>query len=105
MKKVLNLSRKLPFTFSFNSSLKSLLPVKTIIRNLGNSFYPRLIQIHQNMTEALVLNSFKYIKQAVIPELEEELLSIKSEYKTLGCRLKINEPTKKLLTNKNYFLP
>lgn len=69
MKKALNLSKKLPFSFPFKSSLKSLLPVKTAKRNLGDTFYPRLIQIHQNMTEALILNNFKYIKQAVIPQL------------------------------------
>ena len=69
MKKALNLSKKLPFTSSSKSELKSLLPVKTAIRNLGENFYPRLIQIHQNLTEALVLHNFKYIKQAAIPEL------------------------------------
>jgi hypothetical protein len=69
MNKALNLSKKLPFTFPFKSSLKNLLPVKTVKRNLGDTFYPRLIQIHQNLTEALVLNNFKYIKQAVIPQL------------------------------------
>lgn len=69
MKKALNLAKKLPFTFPYKSELKSLLPVKIVKRNLGDTFYPRLIQIHQNLTEALILNNFKYIKQAVIPQL------------------------------------
>jgi hypothetical protein len=90
MKKALNLSRELPFTYYFRSDLKSLLPVKSAIRNLGTNFYPRLIQIHQNLVESLTQNNLKYLKQSVIPELEEEFVSIKDYYKALGCRLKVN---------------
>jgi neutral trehalase len=105
MMNALKLAKQLPFTHNFNSKLKSFLPVKSVIRNLGNTFYPRLIQIHQNLAEALVQNNVKYLKQTVIPELEEELVAIKAHYKTLGCRLKFNEPHKKLLTLKNYIVP
>lgn len=67
MRGILNLANQLPFTHSFKSTLRGLLPVKTVIGNLGNTFYPRLVQIHQNITEALVQNNHKYLKEAMVP--------------------------------------
>lgn len=105
MKGILNLGNQLPFTHSFKSTLKGLLPVRTVIGNLSISFYPRLVQIHQNITEALVQNNHKYLKEAMVPDLQAELAAIKASYKSLGCRLKLNDPRKKLITTKNLILP
>lgn len=55
--------------------------------------------------EALVLNNTNYIKVSTIPELAAELTEIKTNYRTLGYKLKLSESKKKLLVIKNYIWP
>jgi len=61
------LIKQLPFSNSFESKLKAALPLKWLIRNLGATFYPRLVQIHQNIVQSIAHNDQKYLKSAMIP--------------------------------------
>lgn len=70
MKKLI---KQLPFSSSFESKLKPVLPLKWLILNLGATFYPRLIQIHQNIVQSIVQNDQKYLNSAMIPELSTQL--------------------------------
>ncbi len=64
MKKII---KQLPFSHSFQSKLKPVLPLKWLYLNLGQTFYPRLIQIHQNIVQSITQNDPKYLKTAMIP--------------------------------------
>lgn len=64
MKKII---KQLPFSHSFQSKLKPVLSLKWLILNLGQTFYPRLIQIHQNIVQSIAQNDPKYLKTAMIP--------------------------------------
>lgn len=59
--------KQLPFSNSFQSKVKAVLPLKWLILNLGETFYPRLIQIHQNIVQSIAQNDPKYLKTAMIP--------------------------------------
>ena len=70
MKNSVKLKDHLPFCQSFVSKLtKQPLKCKSVVNNLGPTFYPRLTSIHRNIMEALVLNNYNYLKTAAIPEL------------------------------------
>lgn len=64
MKKII---KQLPFSNSFQSKLKPVLSLKWLVLNLGQTFYPRLIQIHQNIVQSIAHNDPKYLKTAMIP--------------------------------------
>jgi hypothetical protein len=100
------LTEHLPFSQSFTSKWsRHPLPVKRVNSNLGTTFYPRLIAIYNNFMEALVSNNYGYIRKTAVDELAGELICRKEQVKSQNIKLKINEPGKKLLPLKNYFMP
>jgi hypothetical protein len=106
MKNTIKIAERVPFVVSFKSKVtKSALDCSTVNRNLGSTFYPRLISIYNNLIEGLVLNNNNYFKNVTIPELAEELTRRRDALKMQGLKMKVNEPSKKLVALKNYLLP
>lgn len=75
---------------------------KTVERNLGPTFYPRLMSIYNNLLESMALRNSEYIKNTCAPPLAQELLKTKEQLWNMGLKAKVNEPQRKLLPLKNY---
>lgn len=91
MKNTLKLSKHIPFAQPYTSKLtKKPQTVKIITRNLGSTFYPRLISIYNNLIEGMVLNNSNYIKNVATPELAEEIIRRRDHVRTLSIKMKAN---------------
>lgn len=62
---------RLPFVESFKSAIKRGLSKTTVDGNLGETFYPRLHAIHNNIVDAIVHNQTDYLATVASPALNQ----------------------------------
>lgn len=96
---------RLPFVESFPSAIRLGLPRSTVEGNLGDTFYPRLHAIHNNIVEALVHNQTDYLAAIATPALVHALAARRLELTNSGHRLRLHKPRNKLIALRNAVLP
>jgi hypothetical protein len=73
--------------------------------NLGDTFYPRLHAIHNNIVEAIVHNQTDYLATIATPALANALATRRLELINTGHRLRVHKPRNKLVMLRNAVLP